>query len=87
MTDHITWNMLIAEVKDLSELVKKLVERIGKLEVSGGGKSAAPAAHKPAAKPKDDDDDDGVDLFGSDSEVVSKFNRDVQGWFLWSKRK
>ncbi|XP_046672348.1 elongation factor 1-delta isoform X2 [Homalodisca vitripennis] len=64
------------DVNELTEMMKKLNERISTLEKSGSASSAKPAApapaaaapQKPASKPKVEDDDDGVDLFGSDSE-------------------
>jgi len=60
------------DVKDLSDLVKKLNERITAIEKSANkpgapSKPSAPAPTKSASKP-DDDDDDGVDLFASESE-------------------
>uniref|UniRef100_A0A1B6GWH1 Translation elongation factor EF1B beta/delta subunit guanine nucleotide exchange domain-containing protein n=1 Tax=Cuerna arida TaxID=1464854 RepID=A0A1B6GWH1_9HEMI len=59
------------DVNVLTDMMKKLNERIATLEKSGSASSAKPAAPAPAAaasKPKVEDDDDGVDLFGSDSE-------------------
>lgn len=63
-------------VADLKNLVISLDGRVKSLE---GGKPAAVSAPK-VSKKEEDDDDDGVDLFGSDSEVVflvSKIENDL----------
>lgn len=62
-------------VADLKNLVISLDGRVKSLE---GGKPAAVSA--PKVSKKEEDDDDGVDLFGSDSEVVflvSKIENDL----------
>lgn len=53
-------------VADLKNLVISLDGRVKSLE---GGKSGPVPAPAKSAK-KEEDDDDGVDLFGSDSEVM-----------------
>lgn len=70
---------LKTDVKTLTELVKKLTDRIVALEKLSGGSNAKPAASAPAPKPKvEDDDDDGVDLFGSDSEAEDEDAKKVK---------
>lgn len=55
-------------VADLKNLVISLDSRVKSLE--GGKSTGAPAPSKPVKK--EEDDDDGVDLFGSDSEVIAQ---------------
>ena len=57
----------IPVVADLKNLVISLDSRVKSLE--GGKSTTAPASNKPSKK-VEEDDDDGVDLFGSDSDVM-----------------
>lgn len=71
---NIGFCLVFLDIKDLTDIVRKLNDRIAVLEKSGNTSvtkqaAAAPSHKAPASKPKVDDDDDGVDLFGSDSEV------------------